>query len=186
MRFEAWLYVVISLDRLINIGYTNRFRFFNDKRFQIGIGFGIIIFNIVFDFVEVLFYWHFNPIAEIVSLVNSTNHTLLNQTVHTGGCIWVDPNNIFTWTYLVMEAILPFLLMFVFSALSIRIIFESRNRLKHKKKTTVSFVSTTSASASASSSTAANSTIKSKDTKFAVISIVITKAVIGDWVTAAR
>ena len=163
--FEAWLYVMISIDRLVNIAYSNRFKFMNNKRYQISIGILITATNFIFDIPEIPHYWDFDQVSNDILLVNSSNATL-NITKYAYECFWDDPVGIYTWAYFAMASIVPFMFMFVCSILTIRIIFKSRKQLEQLANTTGTVRSSSVVSNSAFK-------IKSKDIRFAIISVVL-------------
>ena len=185
----AWFYVLISLDRLISISYSKRFPIFGNKMFQIVTSISIYLTCFGFDLIEVFYYWHYTPFTKVVAF--TSGNVTFNQTVRTGGCVWIDPTNIFTCLYLIMEAILPFILMIIFSSISIGIISRSRNRLlnanmssmrrntrksivfkNHDKEKTPNNSSLVSC-ASDKSTRKSKWWLKNKDFKFAITSIVL-------------
>ena len=124
---------------MLHIWYPARFKFLKKLRYQVVISISVIIINYSLDLGEVfLSKFVLTPHYLISSLdSNSTTNKSssldnFNQTAsyYTDTCEWVPDSIVFTMVYLAAAAIVPFVLMLVFNINSIRIIHNSRSRLK--------------------------------------------------------
>ena len=132
-----WFLVIISLDRFLSIAYPTKFLHRKKPIFQILISSFIIGFN----FVLYTPFWFFY-LKETIK--NGTNQTIIVSYECISPFSWLKFINI------VQQFIIPFSLMFLFTLLTIRTVFNSRE------------------------SSSNNSVIaKSKDIKFAISSITI-------------
>ena len=128
----AWFMMIISFDRYLSIGYPTKFLIRKNKMFQIIASCFIIGYNCCF-YIPFLFFY----IKE--SKTNRTNQTIITYKCISPG-LWVEFLN------LIHELSIPFSFMFLFTLLTIRIVFKSRR-------------------------SSLNNSSKSKDLKFAISSI---------------
>ena len=137
---SSWILVVISLDRSISIIKPKKFSFKNNYLFQICVCVFITLFNLVY-----YFQLYFSKI-ETINSNNSTNNTK---------CNYYDPNNTLDWLDFFNSILIPFILMIIFTIVSLKSIFNSRKKVRNissTKNTDKTYV---------------------KDTKFATTSIVL-------------
>ena len=131
----AWFLVIISLDRFLSISYPSRFAFRKNFQFQIIVSLFIILFHLVY-YIPYLFYY-----LKVIQ-VNETNSTDLISFECVAPGIWAVLMDLFQST------VIPFLLMIIFTIVSIKTVFNSRK-------------------------SASPNSIKAKDIKFALSSIII-------------
>ncbi len=94
----------------------------------------------------------------ITQIILIENITIYNQKTK---CVWDDPNEIYSYWFIAYEVMIPFLFMLIFSSISIKTIFDSRNRLKDNKKT------------QSNQQASKQTSIKTRDVKFAFTSIAL-------------
>ena len=132
----AWFLVVISIDRFLSISYPSRFLFRKKGQFQIFLSFFIILYHLLF-YIQSLFY-HLKE----TNITHENNMTVqINYDCVSPG-LWAILLDLFQST------VIPFLLMILFTVLTIKTVFNSRR------------------------STSSNS-IRTKDIKFALATIII-------------
>lgn len=117
----AWMLVIISIDRFVNIAFPKKFSFLFRKEFQLFLIIFIIAFNLGFYSFMV---WN----SHIVVLDNITD-PITNQTILQVDCI-NDAQQTLVWMDLFNSTILPFAAMIMFTFLLIFFIKRSRNRIR--------------------------------------------------------
>lgn len=133
-----WILVIISIDRYLSIVYPTKFLFRKLKQNQILILFALIIFQAI--------VWLSIPFLAFVSITNNTtNESLVYDCLP--GTITVDLID------LLDSSLLPSVLMFISTSLTLRTIFKSRSKSQNSNHQNE------------------KSKIKSKDIKFAISSI---------------
>jgi hypothetical protein len=124
----SWFLAIVAIDQFMLIKFSTKFMFRKKKKFQYFLAVLIIIFNLGF-YVPV---WTFFAIETKLILNNDTNQTKINQ-------ICIDSST--NWFYIldmVQSVLMPFILMTMFTLLTMRIVFKSRrntnsqNNLKSK------------------------------------------------------
>jgi hypothetical protein len=131
--FSIWILVVISLDRYLSIVYPTRFLFRKLKKNQILISLAIIIFHAIF--------WLSVPLLANITVKNNSS---IDKSICNYGPFEVDIMDIMD------SSILPLLLMFCSTLLTLRTLYMSRFKSQNNQQ---------------------QSTIKPRDIKFTISSI---------------
>ena len=159
------MYAVLSIDRILQIAFINRFGILQSKWLQVCVGLAVCLACFFIDVPEAFGYWTY----QVQTNVNDNTSSLLNDETNETSiesldakCVWVDPNNIFSLFYLAMVSILPFIIMTTSSILMARTVFTSKQR-----------VTAAASNASQSQQNKSLNPIKSKDIRFAVTLIVL-------------
>ena len=135
---SIWFLMIISLDRFLSISFPNKFLFRKKNQFQILTSCFIIGFNYCL-YIPIWFYY----LDETKK--NQTNQTITIYTCRSPG-FWAELMNLF------QGCLIPLSLVFLFTLLTIRSVFNSRKQ---------------------SSIINSSTTVKSRDIKFAISSITI-------------
>jgi hypothetical protein len=108
----GWILVAFSIDQLIIVCITDRFRFFKKRRFQYSLILGIAIFHCVL----------YSPVFFFTGVLNVTTEN---------GTIKICQNSSFVMPilYLFESNIIPFTFIVVCTALIVRILFRSRKKI---------------------------------------------------------
>jgi hypothetical protein len=134
---SAWLLAVISFDRYLSVSYPNRYLFRKKVKFQVITCFCVIAFN--FSTLSPTWLYYLNE-------TNITNQSMIPSTC-------VSPSNWLDTLELFQLSINPFFFMILFTFLTIKNVFKSRNKINQK--------------------TNGQSTSKQNDRKFVISSIAI-------------
>jgi hypothetical protein len=134
---SAWTRVVIACDRMVKIVYPRRMQFMNRRLFQAFLILAVFVFNILAYMPSLLFrriievemsgkepHQHWHRAKELAE--NGSNHSTVAQMRRT--CHY--KLNVLTsnWLHMVNSSLTPFLLMILFSSLTIFYIFKSRRK----------------------------------------------------------
>jgi hypothetical protein len=139
---SAYISVAISVDRFMSVAYPMDFQLRKKPTFQLLICLALTLLNYVF-YIE---YPIFDEYYEYTELDNITN----TSTIYSE-CYSSLDNRLLDWLDLFNSTLIPFLLLLIFTGLTIRLLFNSRKR--------------------ANSIISASGKSKSRDQKFARISI---------------
>jgi hypothetical protein len=124
---SVWLLVVISFDRYLSISHPSRFLIRKKFSFQIITCFCVIIFNMCALSPTWLYHLKYQYLY-----VNSTNRTdvvMVSRCVTPG--IWLE-------TYEMLHvSINPFFFMILFTLLTLKNVFKSRNKINSSSKQTI-------------------------------------------------
>lgn len=115
----AWLLVVISLDRFMNIAFPKRMPFLSNQKFQLA----IIIFIIIYD----LSFYSIILINFDLVVQNMTD-PITNETIASPQCINYAQLTL-GWMDLFNSTIMPFFFMIIFTLLLIYYIRKTRSRV---------------------------------------------------------
>jgi hypothetical protein len=115
---SSYILVYISIDRMLNVTYPNEFQFRHKKRTQFSICSFIILFN-MFYYIPILFYRRLDLYP---TFNNQTNQTELIRK-----CIYTN-NRFIYWMDLFFSTVIPFVFMFMFTAITILVLFRSKRR----------------------------------------------------------
>ena len=113
---SAWILVTVSLDRMLNIIKPNQYLFMKKKKTQITICFGIFVLNMVYYIPQAIFKEY-----QQVNLSNSSADIEYK-------CVGLDEEKIVDWMDLFNSTIMPFILMIIFTTITVKRLFESRSK----------------------------------------------------------
>lgn len=113
---SAWILVIVSLDRMLNIIRPNQYLFMKKKKTQIMICFAIFVFNIVYYIPQAIYKEY-----QEVNLSNSSTEIEYK-------CVGLDEEKIVDWMDLFNSTIMPFILMIIFTSITVKRLFESRSK----------------------------------------------------------
>jgi hypothetical protein len=160
---SPWMITLISFDRMVNIACRNRFKFARKAWFRRAIPLVIAAYSLIYYSEMIVFadYKHFT-ISHIHNESNQSlfdyeynesvnmSHAVDESTIDTAdgsfSCIWSDEHASIIQTMDTINFIaIPFLLMLIFSTVSLRAIYKSRRKaaaadLSHPRKSSVSRV----------------------------------------------
>jgi hypothetical protein len=139
---SGWGLVVVSIDRFVSIAHPNRFLIRKKILFQIVICCSIFTFNLIY-YIPMLFYF----LKETKNFNNQTNKTTISYKC-------TNQNYPTDWFNIMNTTLMPFIFMFLFTILTLRFLFNARNK---SFQTTKSY----------------NKSIRQKDVKFAVTSVTL-------------
>ena len=124
----AWFLVIISIDQFMSISFSKKFTFRNKTKFQLCLSSFIIIFNLFF-YSPIWFYFSIHKTEKFINNIksNESNQTIIIRNNCESKDIW------FPWYNLFQSVVIPFILMALFTILSIRTVFKSRRKAKTNK-----------------------------------------------------
>ena len=139
---SGWGLVIISIDRFVSIAYPSRYLIRKRTIFQILVCLFILAYNLIY-YIPMLFYY-----LKATSKFNNAT----NRTTTTYKC--TNQNYPTEWFNIINTTILPFLFMFLFTMLTLRVLFKTRKKSFQRTK-------------------CYNKSIRQRDIKFAVTSITL-------------
>ena len=134
---SAWILVVVSFDRMLNIIRPNQYLFMKKKKLQIVICSVIFLYNTIYYIPQAIY-------KEYQIQANLSNSS---EIVYK--CIGLNEEKIVDWMDLFNSTIIPFILMIIFTSITVKRLFKSRSK----------------------ASIEVNGKIKNRDVKFALTSI---------------
>jgi hypothetical protein len=127
---DAWIQVLISLDRFVNIAFPRRFPIFTSKSFQTALTLALIAYNLIFYSPIIWNTYQAFPNAPEIGWFDS-NGTQLFHTYNETFCnINGYYNPVFTKLDLFNSVIVPFSLMILLSAMLIASLIRTRSRVQ--------------------------------------------------------
>jgi hypothetical protein len=120
---SSWIIAFISLDRLLSVKLNTKFLFRKEKLFQIAVCFGVLSFNLVIYLQLYFSYIEETPVIDRFG--NKTNKTNLK-------CKRVEVD-LLGWLNLLNADVLPFLTMTISTVFILRVLVESRKKMKQKE-----------------------------------------------------
>lgn len=162
----AWLQVLISLDRFLNIAYPRRFPIFASKTFQMALTSAFIVYNLI---VYTPLLWNSylllpnEPIIDVLN-ANGTQVINLNGTwCAIKGNFWTLFKELDFYNYLIV----PFTLMILLSVILIVSLVRTRSRARQRPTSVRGARSTRSANSTSSS------VLNKRDRRFAITILAI-------------
>ena len=126
---SGWTLVVISIDRFINISFTNsRFLFAKKIKFQLIVCLIVMMFNSILSMPNLFYY------------LKPSNLTTNQTSIITYKC--TNPGFSIEWLDMTVSTLLPFIFMLLFTLLTIHFLFKSRKNLSKNKQKDVKFALT--------------------------------------------
>ena len=120
----AWFLAIISIDQFMSLSFSKKFMFRNKIKFQLFLSTLIIVFNLCF-YSPIWIY--FSIETQLESIKNESNISIIIRKQCKISYFWFKLLNLF------QSVIVPFILMSIFTTLSIRTVFESRRNAKTSK-----------------------------------------------------